>query len=66
MNNIDYPEFQLIDHIMITCEITCDNCGKQDIMRCMESEEAMDAWYREGWRGRRKCYCPKCARKKLK
>jgi hypothetical protein len=62
----NYPELQLIDHILSHHTITCDNCGKVETYNAMESEEAMDVFYRDGWRGRNKCYCPKCAKKKLK
>lgn len=57
------PEMQLVDHILITSEITCDFCGVKEII---DDPEAEYNFYQEGWRGRAKCYCPKCAKKKLK
>lgn len=62
----EYPQFQLMEHILNVASITCDFCNERKRMECMESDEAMDVWYEDGWRARKKCYCPKCAKKKLK
>ncbi len=65
MANIEYPEVQLFDFVCTETTITCDLCKKSETIS-EDGAEAVDVWYREGWRGRSKCYCPNCAKKKLK
>lgn len=65
MTEKDYPETQLYDFVMTETTITCDFCKKSETID-EDGAEAIDAWYHDGWRGRRRCYCPECAKKKLK
>ena len=65
MADNDYPETQLYDFVMTESAITCDFCKETDTIDD-DGDAAIDHWYHEGWRGRTKCYCPKCAKKKLK
>lgn len=65
MSDNNYPETQLYDFIITESTIICDLCKKTDTIDT-DSDEAIDYWYNEGWRGRKKCYCPECAIKKLK
>ncbi len=60
-------EFQLVDCVWCMSKIICDLCGKEDQMDNADMDEAIDFFFNEGWRSpKSKCYCPKCARKKLK
>jgi uncharacterized Zn finger protein (UPF0148 family) len=63
-----YEPFDLYDSIETECTITCSNCGRQSSVHGIESDNAADVYFDEGWRATKNgnVYCPKCAKKKLK
>lgn len=59
---------ELFDFIMeeTTCEITCTNCGKSE-GNYGDAMYEQDRFFNKGWRATKdNCYCPTCAKKKLK
>ena len=63
-----YEPIDLWDSIETESTITCSNCGIQSSLSFVDSDEATDIFFEEGWRGTKKgnVYCPKCSSKKLK
>lgn len=58
--------FQLYESILVSCEISCDNCTTTKTIHGIDDGDACDEFYKQGWRTRSKTYCPECAKKKLK
>jgi hypothetical protein len=55
----------LIDFILISSSITCDDCGEESIKHGVDDDFAPKYFYKDGWRIKRnKSFCPKCIRKK--
>lgn len=63
-----YEPIDLLDIIETECTITCSNCGIQSSLRFVDTDEATDIFFEEGWRATKKgnVYCPECSNKKLK
>lgn len=63
-----YEPIDLWDSIETECTITCSNCGMQSEIHGIDSCEATDIFFGEGWRVTKSgnVYCSKCASKKLK
>ena len=64
-----YNADQLEDWIIITAEIDCSNCKHAtSLYNPIDEYEAANHLFEKGWRVTKmgKCYCPNCAKKKLK
>ena len=62
-----YKPEDLFDEIMSTHEICCSNCKTTDTVVGCDDFDACQSFFNDGWRKTtEKCYCPKCAKKKLK
>lgn len=63
-----YKPEDLWDSIETECTITCSNCGMQSDLHCVDSCDATDIFFEEGWRATKSgnVYCPECTTKKLK
>lgn len=60
----EYEAYDLEPFIEISADINCSNCKKSD--SCWQNP-GEDYFFNEGWRATRdNCYCPECAKKKLK
>lgn len=68
MGIMKYEPMDLYDSIETECIITCSNCGTQRSAMYVDSDEAVDVFFEEGWRATKSgnVYCPQCASKKLK
>jgi hypothetical protein len=68
MGIMKYEPMDLYDSIETECTITCSNCGTQRSAMYVDSDEAVDVFFEEGWRATKSgnVYCPQCASKKLK
>lgn len=62
---VENPEIQLYEHTVVSTEIVCDFCSTKRTLYG-DDDDAIKHFYSIGWRGRTKCYCPDCAKKKLK
>ena len=58
----------LYDAIIVSVEISCNNCRKTNTIHECDEFDACDSFYEDGWRMTRaqNVYCPECAKIKLK
>ena len=57
----------LLDEIVTESTITCSFCKETQSLMFCDQYDAAERFFDDGWRmGTTKCYCPKCADKKLK
>lgn len=62
-----YSSEQLIDFCQEEVTLYCTNCKESQTEHNVDSNWGSEIFFEKGWRGtENNCYCPKCAKKKLK
>lgn len=68
INNRKYFPVDLIAKLKTTYHIFCDNCNKEETMYNLDDYTSAALFFQHGWRVTKfnNCYCPRCAKSKLK
>jgi hypothetical protein len=62
-----HEPIELLDYCETTVDICCSKCGTTDTVCCLDDYNAVEEFFKKGWRATlQNCYCPKCAMKYIK